>query len=112
VQAGKLRALGFSGSKRFPKLPEVPLIAEAGVPTFVVDFTWNAWFAPAKTPAPILNKLHAAVREALKQPKIQAFLDVAAFYPVGSTPEEFRVFVAAEFKRYAQSFRGAKFVAQ
>ncbi|HTD90931.1 MAG TPA: tripartite tricarboxylate transporter substrate-binding protein [Burkholderiales bacterium] len=108
VQGGKLRALGFSGSKRFSRLPDVPLISEAGVPTYVVDFTWNAWFAPAKTPMPAANKLHAAIREALKSPKIIEFLDAAAFYPVGSTPEEFRVFVNAEIKRYTQNLRDAK----
>ena len=52
------------------------------------------------------------VREALKQPKIQEFLDAAAFYPVGSSPEEFKAFVAAELKRYAQNLREAKFVPQ
>ena len=108
VQAGKLRAIGFSGSKRFSRLPDVPLITESGLPGYVVDFTWNAMFAPAKTPAAILNKIHAAVREAVKQPKIAEFLDAAAFYPVASTPEEFRVFVDAELKRYAQSLREAK----
>jgi len=108
VQSGKLRALGFSGSKRFSKLPEVPLISEAGVPDYVVDFTWNAWFAPAKTPPAIVNRLHAAVREALKAPKIIEFLDAAAFYPVGSTPEEFHKFIDVEMKRYAQSVREAK----
>ena len=84
VQAGRLRALGFSGSKRFSRLPDVPLISEAGVPDYVVDFTWNAWFAPAKTPPAIINKLHAAVSEALKAPKMREFLDAAAFYPVGT----------------------------
>ncbi len=108
VQAGKLRALGFSGSKRYSRLPNVPLVSESGLPGFVVDFTWNAWFAPANTPAYIVNKLHAAVREALKSPKILEFLDAAAFYPVASTPEEFRVFVDAELKRYAQNLREAK----
>jgi len=108
VQAGRLRALGFSGSKRFSRLPDVPLISEAGVPDYIVDFTWNAWFAPAKTPLDIVKKLHAAVREALKSPKVLEFLEAAAFYPVGSTPEEFRVFVAAETKRYAQIVREAK----
>jgi tripartite-type tricarboxylate transporter receptor subunit TctC len=112
VQSGKLRALGFTGTKRFNKLPDVPLITEAGVPTYVVDSTWNAWFAPAKTSAPIVNKLHAAVREALKQPKIQEFLDAAAFVPVGSSPEEFKTYIAAELKRYRQSLLEAKFVAQ
>jgi len=108
VQGGKLRALGFSGSKRFSKLPDVPLISESGLPTYIVDFTWNAWFAPAKTPPHIANKLHASIREALKSPKILEFLDAAAFYPVASTPEEFRVFVNAELKRYAQNLRDAK----
>lgn len=112
VQGGKLRAIGFSGSKRFSKLPDVPLISEAGVSTYIVDFTWNAWFAPAKTPPAILNKWHAAVREALKQSKIQEFLDAAAFYPVGNTPEEFGKFVAAELKRYSQNLREAKFEPQ
>jgi tripartite-type tricarboxylate transporter receptor subunit TctC len=112
VQSGKLRAIGFSGSKRFNKLPDVPLISEAGVPSYVIDFTWNAWFAPANTPPAILNKLHAAVSEALKQQKIRDFLDAAAFYPVGSSPAEFQTFVKAELARYAQSLREAKFVAQ
>jgi tripartite-type tricarboxylate transporter receptor subunit TctC len=108
VQSGKLRAIGFSGSKRFARLPDVPLISEAGVPDYVVDFTWNAWFAPAKTSPAIVGKLHAAVREALKAPKVQEFLDAAAFYPVGSTPEQFRDFVAKETKRYSQIVREAK----
>lgn len=108
VQSGRLRAIAFSGSKRFARLPEVPLVSEAGVPDYVVDFTWNAWFAPAKTPAAIVTRLHAAVREALKVPKIVDFLDAAAFYPVGSTPEEFRAFVNAELKRYSEAVREAK----
>jgi tripartite-type tricarboxylate transporter receptor subunit TctC len=112
VQAGKLRAIGFSGSRRFSRLPDVPLISEAGVPDYVVDFTWNAWFAPAKTPPAIVNKLHAAVREALKAPKVIEFLDAAAFYPVGNTPEEFRTFVDTEMKRYAQSVREARIPVQ
>ena len=100
VQSGRLRALAFTGSKRFSRLPDVPLVSEGGVP-YVVDFTWNAWFAPAKTPPEIVARLHAAVREALKAPKVIDFLEAAAFVPVGSTPEEFRAFVVAETKRYA-----------
>ena len=65
-----------------------------------------------KTGDPLLHatvcKLQAAVSAALKSPKIIEFLDAAAFYPVGSTPEEFRVFVDAELKRYAQNLRDAK----
>lgn len=108
VQSGRLRALGFTGSKRYSRMPDVPLISEAGVPDYVVDFTWNAWYAPAKTPPAILNRLQGAVSMALKSPKMIEFLDVSAFYPVGSTPEEFRVFTDAELKRYAQHLREAR----
>jgi tripartite-type tricarboxylate transporter receptor subunit TctC len=107
VQSGRLRAIAFTGSKRFSRLPDVPLVSEAGIP-YVVDFTWNAWFAPAKTPPEILDRLHAAVREALKAPKVLEFLEAAAFVPVGSTPAEFRAFVAAETKRYADVVRETK----
>ncbi len=108
VQSGRLRALGFSGSKRYGRMPDVPLISESGVPDYVVDFTWNAWFAPAKTPPAVVSRLQSAVSAALKTPKMIDFLDAAAFYPVGSTPEEFRAFVDAELKRYAQNLREAK----
>lgn len=108
VQSGRLRALGFSGSKRYSRMPDIPLISESGVPDYVVDFTWNAWYTPAKTPPAIVNRLQAAVSTALKSPKLIDFLDAAAFYPVGSTPEEFRVFTDTELKRYAQHLREAK----
>jgi tripartite-type tricarboxylate transporter receptor subunit TctC len=108
VQSGRLRALGFTGSKRYSRMPDVPLISEAGVPDYVVDFTWNAWYAPARTPSAIASRLQGAVATALKSPKLMDFLDVSAFYPVGSTPEEFRAFTDAELKRYAQHLREAK----
>lgn len=108
VQSGRLRALGFTGSKRYGRMPDVPLISESGVPDYVVDFTWNGWFAPARTPPAILKRLQAAVSTALKTPKMIDFLDAAAFYPVGNTPEEFRLFADAELKRYAQHLREAK----
>jgi tripartite-type tricarboxylate transporter receptor subunit TctC len=108
VKAGRLRALGFSGSKRFADLPDVPTIAEAGVPDYVVDFTWNGWFAPARTPAAIINRLQAEVHQALQAPKVREVLAASAFYPVGSTPEEFRKFIQDEMKRYAEIVREAK----
>jgi tripartite-type tricarboxylate transporter receptor subunit TctC len=108
LKSGRLRALGFSGSKRFAAMPEVPTIAESGVPDYVVDFTWNGWFAPARTPAAIVNRLQTEVREALRAPKVLEVLAASAFYPVGSSPEEFRTFIHAEMKRYAEMVREAK----
>jgi len=70
------------------------------------------FIALAKTPPVIVNRLQAAVSAALKAPKIIDFLDAAAFYPVGSTPEEFRVFVDTELKRYARNLREAKVAQQ
>ena len=50
VQSGRLRALAFTGSRRLSLMPEVPTVAESGLPDYIVDFTWNGWFAPAATP--------------------------------------------------------------
>ena len=108
IKSGRLRALGFSGSKRFAAMPEVPTIAESGVPDYVVDFTWNGWFAPARTPAAIVNRLQAEVHQALKAPKVLEVLAASAFYPVGNTPEEFRKFIQSEMKRYAAMVHEAK----
>lgn len=108
VKAGRLRALGFSGSKRFADLPDIPTIAEAGVPDYIVDFTWNGWFAPARTPAAIITRLQTEVQKALQAPKLREVLAASAFYPVGNTPEEFSKFIHAEMKRYAEIVREAK----
>ena len=64
VEEGKLRAIGFSGSKPFPELPNVPLVS-ASVPTFPPSSTWGIFFAPAKTPAAIVDKLNGAIQHAL-----------------------------------------------
>ena len=103
----RARALGIASKTRSQLAPDLPTIGEQGLPGFD-SASWVGLVAPAKTPAAILNKVQAAVREAVKQPKVSEFLDAAAFYPVASTPDEFRVFVDAELKRYAQSLREAK----
>ena len=64
IEEGKLRAIGFSGSKPFPELPNVPLVS-ASVPNFPPSSTWGIFFAPAKTPAAIVDKLNGAIQHAL-----------------------------------------------
>jgi tripartite-type tricarboxylate transporter receptor subunit TctC len=108
VKAGRLRALGFTGSKRLAIMPEIPTVAESGLPDYVVDFTWNGWFAPAKTSSEIVVRLQREIHKALQAPKLREILDASGFVPVGNTPEEFRAFVHAEIKRYAEIVREAK----
>ncbi|MBX3660879.1 MAG: tripartite tricarboxylate transporter substrate binding protein [Burkholderiales bacterium] len=99
VQAGKLRALAVGGLKRSPTLPDVPTVAEAGIPTYQ-SFGWFGLMAPAKTPKPILQKLHAATVAAVNSPDIgQKFLQLGVD-PVSNSPEEFAKFVADQFQRY------------
>jgi tripartite-type tricarboxylate transporter receptor subunit TctC len=107
VSSGKVRAIGFTGPKRWPGLPEVPTVAEAALPGFDISGSWHAWFAPARTPAAIVNRLYAAVRHALAMPKVQDFLRGSGYEPDGRSPADTRAFMAAEAKRYAEVVRAA-----
>ncbi len=68
VEAGKIRAIGYAGTKRFARLPDVPTLAEAGVPGMEVLSSWTGMFAPAKTPPAVLARLHEEVRKAVESP--------------------------------------------
>ncbi|MBA2963531.1 MULTISPECIES: Bug family tripartite tricarboxylate transporter substrate binding protein [Ramlibacter] len=107
IRSGKLRALGFTGPQRMPELPEVPIMAEAGVKDFVFSGTWMGLFAPAATPRPIVNRLHAEVVKALQQPALRQTLAgaVAGYVPDGSTPEHFGAQVQDDVKRYGDILR-------
>ena len=99
MRAGKLRALGITSSKRFPQSPEVPTIAEAGVPGYAVD-SWNGLFAPAGTPADIVNRISLAVQQGFKDPALKKRMEDIGATPVGDTPEQFRAFVQAEQQKW------------
>jgi tripartite-type tricarboxylate transporter receptor subunit TctC len=103
-----LKALGFSGDKRLAALPNVPTVAEAGVPGFHYDVAWHAWFAPAKTPAAIVNRLYDEVKKALQDAKLVAFFREGGFEPQADTPAEFAKIFRADIKRYAEIVRAAK----
>lgn len=93
VQQGKLRAIGFSGTKPFPELPKVPLVSSA-VPGFPPSSTWGIFFAPAKTPTPIVDKLNGAIRHALTTPAVANVVQKAGYIPddrsAAQTAEFFR----------------------
>lgn len=99
VQAGKLKALAVGGIRRSPTLPDVPTVAEAGIPTYQ-SFGWFGLLAPAKTPKPIIAKLHQATVRAVTAPDIgQKFLQLGVD-PVHNTPEAFGRFIADQLVRH------------
>jgi tripartite-type tricarboxylate transporter receptor subunit TctC len=86
VRDGALRALAVTSAERWPDLPDVPTMAEAGVPDFVVT-SWGAISVPAGTPHPIVARLSEAIRDAAADPAVQARFAPAGNRPLGSTPE-------------------------
>jgi tripartite-type tricarboxylate transporter receptor subunit TctC len=107
VEAGKIRALGYTGATRFARLPDVPTLAEAGVPGMDVLASWTGLFAPAKTPDDVIARLHDEVRRAVAAPAVRERLIGLGVLPLGSAPTEFRPFVAAQVKIVADIVRTA-----
>jgi tripartite-type tricarboxylate transporter receptor subunit TctC len=104
LKAGKLRALGVTASRRSPAAPEVPTIAESGVPGFNAT-TWWGILAPAGTPQAIISRLDQEVGRILRQPDLRANLDEQGFESVASTPEGFGQFIRAEIDLWAKAVK-------
>ncbi|MGZ5141454.1 MAG: tripartite tricarboxylate transporter substrate binding protein [Burkholderiales bacterium] len=107
IKSGKLRALGFSGASRLASLPEVPTIAESGVPDFVYDSGWHGLFAPAKTPASVVNRLYTEVAKAVQEPKLREFLIAGGYEPKADPPAEFTKLFRADIKKYGDIVKAA-----
>ena len=99
ILSGKLRALGVTSAKRSATLPGVPTIAEAGVPGYEVS-PWFAVFAPAGTPAAIVNKINAALIDAMKQPDTVAKFETIGAEPIGTTPQQLATHLDKELARW------------
>lgn len=107
VRAGKLRALGISSRSRWSGLPDVPTIAEQGVPDFEVR-SWTALMAPAGTPPAVVDRLQAAVKTALADTAVRHKLEEATGGDVAaSTPQELAATVAADVHRWTDLVRDA-----
>jgi tripartite-type tricarboxylate transporter receptor subunit TctC len=95
IKAGRLRALAVTGAKRLPMLPELPTVAEAGVPKYVFE-VWVGIVAPAATPAPIVRLLHEHIVKAAHAPDVAERFARDGAEVVASTPEQFRKVMADE----------------
>lgn len=104
VQAGKLKAIAVTSTKRAPTVPNVPTLVESGVAGYDAT-SWNGVFAPARTPRTIIDKIHADIVKVLKTPEIRERLVASGSDPVGSTPEEFSAHVKAELARWGKVIR-------
>ena len=100
VKAGKLRVIGVSTAKRLDSLPDVPTVAESGLPGFEVTQWWGV-LAPAGTPRAIVMKLNETLRKALTSADMRSRLAADGAEPAGSTPEEFHALIKGEIARWA-----------
>ena len=104
IKAGKLRGLGVAAPARSSAVPEVPTMEEAGVKDNIA-LQWNGFFAPAKTPPAILDRLHREVAKAVHLPDVKQRFEAEGAEPVGSTPAEFASFFRAEAEKWADVAR-------
>jgi len=106
IRAGRLRPLGITSAARSPIVPDIPTVAEAGLPGFE-SVQWYGVLAPARTPEEIITRLHGEVTRVLQQPEIKARLAGDGADTVGSSPEEFARYIQSELTKWAKVARDA-----
>ena len=106
IKAGRLVALGVGSAKRSPALPNIPTIAEAGVPGYEYT-TWYGVFAPAKTPRTLIARLNAEIVKAMETPDIKDRFTALGGDPDPGTPEELRAYMANESAKWAKIIKAA-----
>jgi tripartite-type tricarboxylate transporter receptor subunit TctC len=111
VKDGRLKLIAVTTPKRSPALPDVPTIAEAGVPGY--EFTgWMGWLAPAATPRAIITKLHVEAARIVHLPDVKQRFVIDAADPVGSTPPQFAAHLKSEIERWRNVVKQANIVAE
>jgi tripartite-type tricarboxylate transporter receptor subunit TctC len=106
VKAGKLRALGVASLKRYPSLPDLPTIAEEGVSGYETTI-WLGFFAPAKTPVAVLQKLNKEIQDAVNSPEYKEKLNALDIQPRVSSSSELAVFLKADLAKWAKVIKDA-----
>jgi tripartite-type tricarboxylate transporter receptor subunit TctC len=111
VRTGQIRGLAVTTPQRVPNVPELPTVAESGVPGYDVS-PWYALFAPVKTPPDIVRKMNADVVIALKEPAVAKKMEDLGVIPVGSTPEHMAGFLKSEMDKWGPVIKSAGITAQ
>jgi tripartite-type tricarboxylate transporter receptor subunit TctC len=104
VKGGRLRALGVTTSKRWSELPDVPTIAEAGVPGYAADL-WLSISGPAGMPAPIVQRLYAEIAKALQDPELRANFRTGGVEAMSMPPEELNAYMRSEYEKWGRVVR-------
>jgi tripartite-type tricarboxylate transporter receptor subunit TctC len=107
VQAGKVKAIAVTGRKRLPQLPNTPTLDEAGITGYQAS-SWYGILVPAGTPRDIVERLHAEIAKAVRQPEVMRAFETEGAEPIGSTPQEFADHIRAELDRLGKVAREAK----
>ena len=107
IKAGRVKAIAFTGSSRFAGMPQLPTMTEAGIPNLELTGAWHGWFAPAKTPAGIIARLHQEIAKSLHVPRVRETIVAGGYEPDGRSPAEFAKFLRVEYERYAEMVRVA-----
>jgi tripartite-type tricarboxylate transporter receptor subunit TctC len=106
INAGQLLALAVASAKRSSAVPNVPTMAEAGMPDFDTSL-WLGLLAPAGTPREVIDRLNDAARKAMHAPEAVELLTKEGYEPLGASPDEFAAFIGSEFTRWSEVARGA-----
>ena len=106
IKSGKLRAIAVSGGERTSVLPDLPTVAESGLPGFDAG-SWFGILAPAGTPGPIVNRLNAVIVKSLATPELRERMSAQGATPVGGPPEQFGRHIQAEIAKWAKVIKAA-----
>ena len=104
MKAGKLRGLAVTSAKRQAQAPDLPTLAESGLPGYELG-PWNGVVAPAKTPPEIVNRLSSMIQKIVREPAFQSRLNDIGSVAIGDTPEQFRAYIAVELTRWSKVVR-------
>ena len=107
VKGGAVRAIAFTGDKPLAELPDLPLV-RATVPSYTFTGAWQGWFAPAGTPAAVVDYLNKQVRAAVKAPKVAESLAKVGYVPQDQSPAEFSTYFKADAEVWAEAVRAAR----